>query len=125
MPLRNPNPGASVAAAIAADRPTVGEYVPDRSLGIITAPTVASGTVTFNYFTAAQTEVVSTITAWTSATQAAATPTVCRMGVFSVAANGDLTPVGVTPNDTTLFLTANTAYAKNLSASFTKVAGQR
>jgi hypothetical protein len=104
----------------------VGEFVPDRSL-FVSPGTLqpSSGSLLLSYFTARLTETVTTLTVNTAATAAAATPTLCRMAVFSVAANGDLTQVGITPNDTTLFAAAGTAYPKNLSASFVKIAGQR
>lgn len=47
------------------------------------------------------------------------------MGIYSVAANGDLTLVASTPNDTTLFAATFTSYSKALSAALNKVAGQR
>jgi len=120
--LTNPSP---VLTAIAADRPPAGEYVPHRDLWQGTVTSIATGSVFLDYFTADKTESISTITAYTGSTAAGATPTVCRMAAFSVAANGDLTQVAVTPNDTTLFGSTFTQYAKAFSAPFTKQQGQR
>lgn len=120
--INNPQP---VVNAIAQDRPVEGEWVPPR--GEIQGATVAgsSQSMYLCYFTADKTEVISNISIMTAGTAAGATPTLCRLGVFSVAANGDLTLVASTPNDTTLFANTYTTYTKALSASFTKIQGQR
>lgn len=89
------------------------------------SPTTASGTIRFAYFTAARAETIANIAMCTSGTAAGATPTLCRMGVYSVAANGDLTLVGACTNDTSLFATINTRYVRSLSASYPAVLGQR
>ncbi|HUM06410.1 MAG TPA: hypothetical protein VLT90_13175 [Terriglobales bacterium] len=54
----------------------------------------------------------------TGSTAAAATPSICRYGLYLLNAAGDTwTLVGSTPNDTTLFAAANTQYSKTMSAS--------
>lgn len=114
--------GVSIDAVIT-QRSTVGstvdagQFVPPRDQTLSNNVGMASGTVVFTYFYADHTETITTLTAFSGATAAAATPTVCRMGLCSVAANGDLTPIGSTPNDTTLFAAINTAYPKAMSAS--------
>jgi hypothetical protein len=45
--------------------------------------------------------------------------------VYSVDGSGNLTLVGSIVNDTSLFGTTSTSYSRSLSASFSKVAGQR
>jgi hypothetical protein len=85
----------------------------------------SSGSMRLTYFTPEKSVVASNVRVITGTTAAAATPTLCRIGLFSVAANGDLTLIGSTPNDTTLFAAASTAYSKALSASATLLAGQR
>lgn len=107
------------------DSLTAGEFIPPRNRMTGNGIAVATGTLYLTYFTADKTETISTLTVWTGATQAAATPTLCRMGVYSVAANGDLTLAASTPNDTSLFAAQNTAYAKGVSVALSKVAGQR
>lgn len=104
---------------------TTGEMIPNRYEITSAAVTHASGTVVLCYFVADKTETITTLTAYTSGTAAGATPTLCRMGIYSIAANGDGTLVASTPNDTALFAAINTAYPKALSASLSKVAGQR
>jgi hypothetical protein len=77
------------------------------------------------YFTARKTESVTQVRIPPGAVAAAATPTLIRVGVFSVAANGDLTLIASTPNDTTLLASTATASTKALSATWSKVAGTR
>jgi hypothetical protein len=77
------------------------------------------------YFTAYKTETISNLVVASGSTGAGATPTVCRLGIYSEAANGDLTLIGSTPNDTTLFSSTNTVYTKAMSASVDLVAGTR
>jgi hypothetical protein len=103
----------------------VGESTIPRSLASSTTTNPGSGRLVLAYFTASKTETVTSIKAVTGSTAAAATPTLCKTGVYSVAANGDLTLVGQTPNDTTMFAAASTAYTRALVAPFAKVAGQR
>jgi hypothetical protein len=89
------------------------------------AVTLANQRMQLTYFTAALTETCTQAVVNTSTTAAGATPTLVRIGVYSVAANGDLTLIASTPNDTTLLATASTKYAKAFSASFVKTQGQR
>jgi len=106
---------------------TSGEAVVDRLRGAHdTIGAVGTGTLLLTYFTAQKTEVISQVRMYTSSTPAAATPTLCRIGVWSANAAGDLGALlASTPNDTTLFAAANTAYLKSFSASFTKAIGTR
>jgi hypothetical protein len=103
----------------------VGESTIPRYLATLTTGNPGTGRLTLAYFTATKAETVTSIKTITGGTAAAATPTLCKMGVYSVADNGDLTLVGQTANDTTLFAAASTAYTRALATSFTKVAGQR
>lgn len=93
---------------------TVGQVVPRRSR-LMSAVSQVSGTLVLTYFYADRSETISTLTVWTRNIAAAATPTLCRMGLYSVAGNGDLTLVASTPNDTALFGAVDTAYPKALS----------
>jgi parallel beta helix pectate lyase-like protein len=86
---------------------------------------MASGDVRGAQFTARKTETITQVRVITGGTAAAATPTLCKVGVYSVAANGDHTLVASTASDTTLFAAANTAYTRSFTAGFTKTAGQR
>jgi len=89
------------------------------------SPTCTSQLLRLMYFTAPRAETIANVAVLTSGTAAGATPTLCRIGVYSVAANGDLTLVGACANDTSLFATINTRYARALSASYNAVLGQR
>ena len=85
-----------------------------------------SGYVTFSFWTADKTEPINNVKVTTGGTAAGATPTLCRMGIYSVNAAGDLTALlAATANDTSLFAAANTVYTRALTTQFNKVAGQR
>jgi hypothetical protein len=87
---------------------------------------MTSQALRLTYFTAPRTKTITQIRAvTTSSGAAAATPTLCRYGLYSVAPNGDLALVASTPNDTTLFAANATSYPKALSASYQILAGQR
>lgn len=73
------------------------------------------------YNTAAQTYA----TIESGGTAAGATPTLVRIGLWTMAANGDLTLVASTPNDTTLLAAASTDYFKALSVPYAFIGGQR
>lgn len=97
----------------------VGQIVPARDRwGTNAAGGGSSGVLLLSYFYADRTETISTLTAFSGSTAAGATPTVCRMGIYTVAANGDVALAASTPNDTSLFAAINTAYPKALSASY-------
>ena len=90
-----------------------------------TSVALGSGSMRGAAFTAVKTETITQVRMWTSTVAAAATPTLCRIGVYSIAANDDLVLLASTVNDISLFAAANTSYTRSLSASFAKVAGQR
>lgn len=119
MPLRNPPP-------IDVDLPLAGECVPRRELWNSAAGvTTVSGTMLVNYFTATVTETVTNVIT-ISGTAAAATPTLCRIGIYAADAAGALTSLlASTASDTALYGSANTEYTKALQASWAKTAGSR
>lgn len=75
------------------------------------------------YFRASKNMPAVTHKMWSSATAAAATPTLVKYALFSVAANGDLTRIAITANDTALFSAINTAYPKAYITPTNLVAG--
>lgn len=93
--------------------------------------TNTSGQVRLAYFTAKHARPISTISAISGNTAAAATPSLARLGLYSVASSGDLTLVARSESDTALFAGTNTEYPKALDttggypSSFTPVPGQR
>lgn len=91
----------------------------------MSSQTMATQTLRLSYFTAPQTRTLTTTLTYTGSTAAGATPTVCRVGLYSVAASGDITLVASTANDTTLWASINTEYPKDFSAPYTVSAGQR
>lgn len=120
---------AAVAAAIADrapdDLPPVGQYTFPRQFAIHSIA-VTSGQPRVAYLTARRTETVANVRAYSGGTAAAATPTLQRLGVYSIAADGALTLLAATTNDTaTLFRTASTGYTKALAAPVNLVAGTR
>lgn len=107
------------------DIPTTGEFVPDRELWDTNLSATASGMMLLSYFTARRSEDITTITTICGTTPAAATPTLCKVGVYSEASSGDLTLVAQSANTTSMWASSNTAYAVSTTATFSKVAGQR
>lgn len=84
-----------------------------------------SQTLRLTYFRARKTETTTQVRVSTGTTAAGATPTLCRIGLYSIDSttlNGTL--VASTSNDTTLFASANTAYTKSWSSPYNKVTGQ-
>lgn len=107
------------------DALTSGQMVPRRDLMQVNSVSHATGTLGLTFFTGDKTETIGNVTAYTGSTAAAATPTLARIGIYSVDGSGNLTLVAATANDTTLFAAANTAYTRALTSSFSKVAGSR
>ena len=77
------------------------------------------------YFTAQRAVARTNMVIYSGATAAGATPTIVRGGLYSVAANGDLTLIRSTTNDTAVFAATNTAYTKALDSSWTPTVGAR
>ncbi|HYH49649.1 MAG TPA: glycosyl hydrolase family 28-related protein [Acidimicrobiia bacterium] len=125
LALDAPTASETDAAVLLADNLTSGEETYSRRWATQTTVSTGAGTLRLTYFTARKTETINSVRVYSGGTAAGATPTLARIGVYSVAANGDLTLVASTANDTTLFAGANTAYTKALSAPWSKVAGRR
>lgn len=85
-----------------------------------------TGIMGLTYFTARKSETITQLKTITGTTAAAATPTLCRMGLYLISGNA-LTLVAACANDTTLFAAASTAYTRSIvsPASYAVVAGQR
>jgi hypothetical protein len=84
----------------------------------------ASGTLWITYFRAPISYTVANLKAYSGTTAAGATPTLARLGLYSVATNGNLTLLSGTTNDTTLFSATNTGYTRALGASQAVTYGQ-
>lgn len=117
--------GGGAGTGTGSEALSVGEIVPAREQIISGLAGGSSGALSLTYFTAQKSEAINTVTVWTGNTAAAATPTLIRVGVYDIAADGAGTLLAATANDTTLFAAANTEYAKTLTATFNKVARRR
>lgn len=105
----------------------VGEEVFPRVLGVqsVNNAVIATQVLSLTYFTARKTETVSNIASSTAGTAAAATPTLCRMGLYLIATDGGGTLVASCANDTALWAATFQRYAKALTVPYLKIAGQR
>lgn len=83
-----------------------------------------SGTMDFAYFTARASGPRTNLRQYTS-TSGASGLTLAKLGLYSVAANGDLTLIAATGNETGLFGSSGTAYSPAMLTSPTLVAGER
>jgi hypothetical protein len=119
--------GASLNRNVSASQHalTTGQETFDRTLVNNVAGSGATQSLRLTYFTARKTETITQVRVITGTTAAAATPTLVRFGIYSVAANGDIALIASTPNDTTLLAAVTTAYTKALSVSVGLVAGTR
>lgn len=107
------------------NRISTGQEAFSRDICDGTASASVSQLLKLSYFTAYKTETIGNVVTYTGGTAAGATPTLCKVGLYSVAANGDLTLVASTANDTAMWAAANTAYTKALTASVKVQKGQR
>lgn len=101
--------------------------VGEESISRFLAPsaiTLTSGLLRLTYRRASRSELITQFRIITNTTPAGATPTLVRMGLWTVAANGDLALVASTPNDTALLAGATTTYSKAATSPYQKVAGQ-
>lgn len=97
------------------------------SIGVVTVPT-ATGSLILTPYNGKVQQSSSQVRVITGSTAAGATPTLCRIGLYQVSTIlGILTGtlVASTPNDTTLFAAANTAYTKAWSVAPAIQPGQR
>lgn len=116
---------ATVEEAAVGNLLTTGQATIARDLVQSAAVGSTAGTLRLTYFTARRSETVTQVRVWSGSTAAAATPTLVRIGLYSVAANGDVTLVASTASDTALFAATHTSYTKAFSASYDLVKGQR
>lgn len=103
---------------------TTGESTMRRREITSTGATQTAGSLRLSYFTAEKTELINTVRTMSGSTAAVAS-TLCRIGVYTVATNGDLTLVASTANDTALWSATSTSYGKTFTSSFTKRKKQR
>lgn len=113
------------ADLITAESVTTGQETFSRRLINSTGITSgASGRASLSYFTARKSETVTQFRMMSGTTAAVGT-TLARVGLYTVAANGTLTLVASSANDTTLFDGTFGTETIPLSAPYTVLAGQR
>lgn len=101
------------------------ETLPRELTTAVTIPST-SGLLRLTYLTARKTEPVNNLRAVSGSTAAGATPTLARLGLYSIAANESGTLVCATDaTDLTLFAVANTGYTRVTTTTGQKIAGQR
>lgn len=91
---------------------------------VTTSVTIGDGSLRLTYFTALESFTATQVTTFSGST-AASGATLCRVGLYTVASNGDLTLVASTANDTAMWGSTSTQYTKSLSASYKIVRGVR
>lgn len=94
-----------------------------REVGVTGTLVTVSGNLMLSYFRPPRAFTAANIAFYSTATAAGATPTLVKFGLFSVAANGDLTLIGVTASDTAIFSAANTRYSRALLTPVALTAG--
>jgi hypothetical protein len=106
---------------------TIGEETFPRELCNSSSVGWSSGQLRPTFFTCRKTEMTSQVRVYSGSTAAAATPTLCRIGLWTTdTTTGELFElVAATANDTTLFAASATAYTRNWSTPYQKIAGQR
>lgn len=96
-----------------------------------TGNSLGAGVVRFMYFTAVEEVPCTAFYTASGTTAAAATPSLCRVGLYSVGVSGDLDLVARSANDPTLWAATITAYTSVMAtaggypSSVTPVIGQR
>lgn len=94
-------------------------------LSVNGAVATGTGNLRLTAFTARRSFVSFQVRVVTGSTAAAATPTLCRVGLYSLAANGDGTLIASVANSTAMFSVANSTYVLNWSIPVALVAGDR
>lgn len=119
-------PGTWMTPTDTRDLLTSGEETMSRlDADTASAVTTTTGNLRLTYFTARKTETTTQVRVNTGTTAAAATPTLCRLGLYLIDSAGDGTLVASIANDTTLFAATSTAYTRSWSAPYAKTAGLR
>ncbi len=108
---------------------TYGELLPeDRYVAALNSANnvLVSQTLYLHYFTARKTEPINQIASITGTNPAAATPTLCQLGVWAIDPNTENgLRVATIANDVTLWATTFTQYIRDFQSPWLKVAGQR
>lgn len=124
MPLSRPTlygggPVAALEDIIAPDRVFA---LPRNEVGGVV--TLTSGETHLTYFTSLASGTATAFRTVTGST-AAATVTLCKVGLYRVEVDGSLTLLSDVANDATMWTAANTAYTKSIPTPFSIFQGQR
>ncbi len=119
------SPGTWLTPTDLRDQLESGEETMARDAIASSAVSTSTQVLRLTYFTARKSETTTQVRVLSGSTAAAATPSLCRVGLYGVAANGDATLVAAIANDTTLFASTNTAYTRSWTTPYAKTAGQR
>lgn len=103
---------------------TSGEELVPRISGASSTALDSSGMVHLSYGTARRTETITKLRT-TTGSVASAGLTLARMGIYTVAANGDLTRVAMTASDTTMWNTTFGTVERALTTPWAKTASDR
>lgn len=104
---------------------TTGEETIIRDLVTANGLSTTSQALRLTYLTARKSETTTQVRFPSGAAGAGATPTLCRIGLYLIAANGDGTLVASTTNDTALWSAPSTIYTRSWTAPYAKIAGQQ
>ena len=85
---------------------------------------MTSGVLRLSFFTAVRSETITQIRSWSGAAAAAATPTLCRTGVYEVDSSGNLGNLKAHANDTAMWNALNKTETKTLTTPLSLVAGR-
>lgn len=88
------------------------------------AVAMGSGVLRLAYLNASRNATVTALRLNSGTTAAGATPSLVQFGLYSVDSSGNLTLIGSTANDTSIFSVASTTYQRNLTAAQAIKAGQ-
>lgn len=118
--------GKYLTSVLDPTRLEVGESTIDRKdIVSFGGSAFASGALALTFFNPSKTQTMGKLRIGNGSTAAAATPTLCRAGVYKEEIDKSLTLVGSIANDTTLWSAASTIYSRNLTTPFVIEAGAR
>jgi hypothetical protein len=104
---------------------TIGEEVYQREFMTTASVPLTSGTMRLTYFTSRKSETTTQVRVYSGSTAAAATPTLCKVGLYLIDGSGVPNLVAATANDTAMFAATNTAYTRSWTTPYAKIVGQR
>ncbi len=120
-----PDALSGVGTTPSLDPLTAGQNTLPRYLCSSSVSMGGSQSLRLTYFTASASGSYTQLKTATSTTAAGATPTLCKMGLYSVDGSGAGALIASTASDTTLWSATNTVYTRATQASYNVTAGQR